>query len=56
MLDSRASANVMALKVMRQLGLEVTRPYRNVSRIESKVIPTYGVIENLKVHLIDILR
>jgi hypothetical protein len=51
MLDSGAGANVMALKVMRQLGLEVTRPYRNVCGIESKAIPTYGVIENLKVHL-----
>jgi hypothetical protein len=51
MLDSRVGENVMALKVMRQLGLEVTRPYRNVCRIESRAIPTYGVIENLKVHL-----
>jgi len=51
MLDSRASANVMALKVMRQLGLELTRPYRNVCGIKYNVIPTYDVIENLKVHL-----
>jgi hypothetical protein len=30
MLDSRASTNVMSLKVMNQLGLKTTRPYRNV--------------------------
>jgi len=39
------------LKVMIQLGLEVTRHYINFFGIESKVISTYGVIENLKVHL-----
>jgi hypothetical protein len=48
MLDSGAGANVMALKVMRQLGLEVTRPYRNVCGIESRAIPTHGVIENVE--------
>jgi hypothetical protein len=51
MLDSGAGANVMALKVMRKLGLESTRPYRNFHGIESKAIPTYGVIEILKVFL-----
>jgi hypothetical protein len=51
MLDSGAGANMMSLKVMRQLGLETTRPYRNVCRIESRAIPTHGVVENVKVHL-----
>jgi hypothetical protein len=51
MLDSGASANIMTLKVMRQLGLEVTRPYGNVCGIESKAISTYGLIENLEVLL-----
>jgi hypothetical protein len=51
MLDSRESANVMVLKVMRQLGLEVTRPCKNVFRIESRAIPVHGVIENVKVFL-----
>jgi hypothetical protein len=41
----------MTLKVMRQLGLEVTRPYGNVCGIDSKAISTYGLIENLEVHL-----
>ena len=35
-LDSRASANMMSLKVMQQLGLKVTRPYKNVCGFESK--------------------
>jgi hypothetical protein len=39
MLDSGAGANMMSLKVMQQLGLEVRRPYRNVCGFESKAIP-----------------
>jgi len=41
-LDSRASTNVMALKVMSQLGLKITRPYRNVCGIDSRDIPGCG--------------
>jgi hypothetical protein len=51
MLDSGASANMMSLKVMQQLGLEVTRPYRNVCGFESRAIPTHGVIQNVEVCL-----
>jgi hypothetical protein len=51
MLDSGASANMMSLKVMEQLGLQVTRPYRNVCGFESRSIPTHGVIENVEVCL-----
>jgi membrane carboxypeptidase/penicillin-binding protein len=36
MLDTGASANMMSLKVMQQLGLKVTRPYRKVCGFESK--------------------
>lgn len=49
MLDTGASANMMSLKVMRQVGLKVTRPYKNVCGFESKVIPTHGVVENVEV-------
>jgi hypothetical protein len=49
MLDSWAGANMMSLKVMQQLGLEVTRPYRNVCGFESRAIPTHGVIQNVEV-------
>jgi hypothetical protein len=51
LLDSGAGANMMSLKVMRQLGLETTRPYMNVCRIESSAIPTHGVVEKVKVCL-----
>jgi hypothetical protein len=51
MLDTSASANIMSLKVMRQVGLKVTQPYRNVCGFESKAIPTHGVVENVEVCL-----
>jgi hypothetical protein len=51
MLDTGVGANMMSLKVMLQMGLKVTRPYRNVCGFESKSIPTHGVIENIKVQL-----
>jgi hypothetical protein len=46
--NSGAGASIVSLKVKRQLGLEITRPYRNVREIESRAIPTYPVIENVK--------
>jgi hypothetical protein len=48
-LDSGVGANIMSLKVMRQLGLETTRPYKNVCEIESRDIPTHGVVQKVKV-------
>jgi hypothetical protein len=51
MLDSGAGANMMSLKFMEQLGLKVTRPYKNLCGFESRTIPTHGVIENVEVCL-----
>jgi hypothetical protein len=51
MLDTGVGANMMSLKVMQQMGLKVTRPYRNVCGFESKAIPTHGVVENVEVQL-----
>ena len=51
MLNTGAGANMMSLKFMRQVGLKVTRPYRNVCGFESKAIPTHGVVENVEVCL-----
>jgi hypothetical protein len=51
MLDSGASANVMTLKVMKQLGLEITRPYGNVCGIDSNTIKVCGLIKDLGVCL-----
>jgi hypothetical protein len=53
MLDSGASANVMSLKVMEQLGLKTTRPYGNVCGIDSKKVKVYGLCEDVEVYLID---
>jgi hypothetical protein len=56
MLDSGAGSNMMSLKVMQQLGLKVTRPFRNVCGFESRAIPTHGVIEMWKFALKTTLR
>jgi hypothetical protein len=59
MLDYGAFTNVMPLKIMNQLGLKTTRPYRNVCSIDSIEIKVYGLIEDLKVLLatyLDISR
>jgi hypothetical protein len=53
MLDSRASENVMSLKVMEQLGLKMTRTYGNVCGIDSKKVKVYGLCEDVEVYLID---
>jgi hypothetical protein len=51
MLDSGASINVIPLKVMKQLGLQVTRPYRNVCGIDSRRVKVCGLIKDLEVYL-----
>jgi hypothetical protein len=56
MLDTCVGANMMSLKVMRQVGLKVTRPYRNVCGFESKAIPTHGVVENVEFRLKEYLE
>jgi hypothetical protein len=53
MLDSRASTNVISLKVMKQLGLKKTRPYGNVCGIDSIRVKVLGVYEGVEVFLID---
>jgi len=51
MLDSGTGANMMSLKVMEKLGLNSTRPYKNVCGFESRAILTHGVVENVEVCL-----
>ena len=43
--------NVMPLHVMKEMGLEVTRPYGNVCGIDSRKVPSYGWIKNLRADL-----
>ena len=52
MLDSGASTNVMPLSVMRQLGLSVHRPYRNICGLDSKSMEVHGLIKDVIVQLI----
>jgi hypothetical protein len=53
MLDFESSVNMMSLKVMNQLRMEVTGPYANICRFESKGIKVYDLMEGLEVHLAD---
>jgi hypothetical protein len=53
MLDSESSINMMSVKVMNQLGLEVTGPCATFYRFESKGINVYDLMEGLEVHLVD---
>jgi hypothetical protein len=48
MLESGVGANMVSLKVMKQLGLKMKRPYINVCGFEYKTITTHGVIKNVK--------
>lgn len=43
----------MYLKVMKQLRLEITRPYVNVCGIDSKIITPVGVVKNVDLNLFD---
>lgn len=42
----------MPLKVMNQLGLKITKPYRNVCGMDSKKIELCGLAKDLKVSLV----
>jgi hypothetical protein len=55
MIESKTSVNMMSLKVVNQLGLEITGPYKDVYGFESKGIEVCGLIEGLEVHLVDYL-
>jgi hypothetical protein len=51
MLDSGASTNVMTLEIMCELGLQITKPYRNVQAVDAREIQVCGVNKNLQVRL-----
>jgi hypothetical protein len=52
MLDSRASANVMSLKVMEHLGLNISIPYMNICAMDSREVKVCGLIKGLQIHLV----
>ena len=51
MLDSGAEVNVMPYKVMNHLELTRTRQFGNVRGMDSWLVESKGVIENLKMKL-----
>jgi hypothetical protein len=51
MLDYRELKNVMPIKLMKILGLETTKPYRNVCAMDARQIKFFGIINNLVVRM-----
>lgn len=55
MLDSGASHNLMPKVIMKRLGLEVTRPYKDLFSFNSKIVQCIGLIKDVVVGLTQIL-
>lgn len=56
MLDSEASHNLMPLEVMEQLGLQITKPYKDLYSLDSKRVKCLGMIKDLLVNLGQVLE
>jgi hypothetical protein len=54
MLDSGASHNLIPKSIMEKLGLEVTRPYRDLYSFDSRKVKCLGMIKYLVVNLAQI--
>jgi hypothetical protein len=54
MLDSGASHNLMPKAVMEKLGLEVTRPYKDLHSFDSSKVKCIGLIQDLCITLVQI--
>ena len=54
MLDSSASHNLMPKVVMEKLGLEVTRPYKDLHSFDSSKVKCIGLIKDLCITLVQI--
>jgi hypothetical protein len=54
MLDSGASHNLMPKDVMEKLGLEVTRPYKDLHSFDSSKVKCIGIIKDLCITLAQI--
>jgi hypothetical protein len=55
MLDSDASHNMMPKAVMEKLGLEVTRPYKDLHSFDSSKVRCISLIKDLCITLVQIL-
>ena len=54
--DSGASHSLMPLAVMEKLGLDITRPYKNLYSFYSKRVQCLGMIKDLVVRMVQIPR
>jgi hypothetical protein len=54
MLDSGASHNLMPKAVMEKLGLEVTKPYKDLHSFDSSKVRCIGLIKDLCITLVQI--
>jgi hypothetical protein len=54
MLDSGASHNMMPKAVMEKLGLEITKPYKDLHSFESSKVRCIGLIKDLCITLVQI--
>ena len=54
MLDSGASHNLMPLFVMKELNLQITKPYRDLQSFDSKRVKCVGLIKDMVVSLAQI--
>jgi hypothetical protein len=54
MLDSGASHNLMPKVIMEKLGLEITRPYRDLYSFDSRKVKCLGMIKDLVVNLAQV--
>ena len=54
MFDSGSSHNLMPLSVMKQLNIQVTKPYRDLYSFDSNKVKCLGVIKDLAVSLAQI--
>jgi hypothetical protein len=55
MLDSGVSHNLMPKAIMEKLGLEVTRPYKDLHSFDSNKVICIGLIKDLCITLVKIL-
>ena len=56
MLDSGASHNLMPKMIMDNLGLDITRPYKDLYSFDSRKVRCLGLIKDLVVSLHQMLE
>ena len=55
MLDSGASHNIMPKLIMERMGLEITRPYKDLFSFDSKRVQCIGLIKDVVVGLTQVI-